>query len=559
VEVDTPLLDHPLKGGVFVAKQGENPFGSLLAIYVVAEDPQSGVVLKLAGKLTPDPHTGQLAATFTEDPQLPFEDLKIDLFGGPRAALATPPACGTYTTRTSLTPWSAPASGPPATPSSSFGIVSGPGGAPCGARRFAPSLAVGMLDNRAGGFSALTFTLTRDDGDQALAATATKLPPGLSASIANVPECAGAQAATGSCSSASKIGHVTVVAGVGSVPITLPEAGKSQDPVYLTGPYNGAPFGLAIVVPAEAGPFNLDEGGRPVVVRAGIYVDPHTAQVSIASGPIPSILQGVPLDIRAIRLDIDRERFMFNPTTCSPMVAEGTVTSADGATAAVSSRFRAAACQSLRFRPTLTVATSARTSRRDGASLHVTVRSGVGQANIGRVRVRLPKRLPSRETTLKLACTEAQFNSDPAGCPAGSEVGTATVHTPVLPAPLTGPAYFVSRGGAGFPDLVLVLQGDGVTIDLLGNTFIGKAGVTSSTFASVPDVPIARFDLNLPEGPHSALSATGKGLCAGALVMPTTIVAQNGARIERKTRIAVSGCAKHEHRRPHRRRKASGR
>lgn len=554
VEIDTPLVDHPLLGGVYIARQGENPFGSLLAIYIAVDDPQTGVVVKLPGEVSLDRRTGRIEVLFRENPQLPFEDLKLRLFGGQQAVLATPQACGTYTATSSLIPWSAPQSGGSAAPSYPMQITSGPGGSACGPQAFAPVLVAGTPANSAGSFSPFAFTLSRQDGEQALGAIAAKLPPGLAGRLSGVPECASTQAETGECPSSSKVGNVTVVAGVGSLPITLPEAGKPQDPVYLTGPYNGAPFGLAIVVPAEAGPFNLDDGGHPVVVRAGIYVDPHTAQVSIVSGPIPSMLQGIPLDIRAIHLDIDREAFTFNPTNCSPMKIEGTITSTQGATAAVSSRFQAAECRTLPFKPTLTATTSAKTSRRTGASLHVTVKSGAGQANLERVRVLLPKRLPSREDTLKLACTEAQFNADPAGCPAGSKVGTAMARTPVLPVPLSGPAYFVSRGGAGFPDLVLVLQGDGVTIDLVGHTFINKAGITSSTFGSVPDVPVTRFDLNLPEGPHSALSAAGRGLCSGALVMPTTIVGQNGARIERKTHIAVSGCAKHKRHGHHRRR-----
>lgn len=548
VEIQTPVIDHPLKGGVYVATQGDNPFGSLLAIYIAVDDPQSGVVIKLAGKVTPDPHTGRLTTTFIENPQLPFEDLKLDFFGGQRAALVTPAACGTYTTTTSLTPWSAPESGPPATPSSAFGITSGPEGAPCGPQGFAPSLVAGMVGNRAGSSSAFTLTLMRRDGEQTFSSLATALPLGLMGMRSVASLCGEPQASAGACPAASKIGHVTVLSGVGSEPVTLPEAGKPQDPVYLTGPYKGAPFGLAIVVPAEAGPFNLGDGGRPVVVRAGLYIDRHSGRVSIVTDPMPSMLQGIPLDIKTVNVTIDREGFMLNPTNCDPMAVEGSVTSVQGATASVSSRFQAAECRSLPFHPSLSAVTQGKTSRAGGAGLHVIVKSSSGQANIKSVRVQLPKQLPSRLATLNHACPAAQFEANPAGCPAESKVGTATAHTPVLPVPLTGPAYYVSHGGAALPNLVLVLQGEGVTIELAGKTLI-RNRITSSTFSSIPDVPVARFDLFLPQGPHSALSASNRNLCSRVLRMPTTITGQNGAQIKRVTRIGVTGCGKRRGRR----------
>ncbi len=361
--------------------------------------------------------------------------------------------------------------------------------------------------------------------------------------LANVPPCPEPQAASGNCDPASQVGITSELVGFGPAPLWL--TGASGGRVYLTGSYRGAPFGLSIVIPTQAGPFDLGD----VVVRAAIGIDPKTAQVSVASDPLPTILQGIPLDIRAVNVAIDRERFMFNPTSCQPMSVAGTVTSTEGAIASLSSRFQAAECRSLPFKPSLT-ATTAKTSRARGASLHVTVRSGVGQANIESVKVLLPKRLPARLATLKLACPQSQFQADPSGCPAASRVGTVSAHTPVLPVPMSGPAYFVSHGNAAFPDLVIVLQGDGVTIELTGKTFIGK-GVTSSTFASIPDVPVTRFDLFLPAGPQSALAATGRSLCVGALLMPTTITAQNGAQTKRSTRIATTGCRGLRHKARH--------
>jgi hypothetical protein len=333
--------------------------------------------------------------------------------------------------------------------------------------------------------------------------------------------------------------------------------------VFLTGPYRGAPFGLSIVTHAVAGPFDLGN----VIVRAAVNVDPHTSQIVVTSDPLPTILQGIPLDLKTVNVTIDRPGFTFNPTNCSPLSVTGTIASTTGASAAVSSPFEAANCANLPFKPSFRVSTQARTSKANGASLDVKVSQKPGEANIQRVDVTLPLALPARLTTLQRACTEAQFNANPAGCPAASNVGMATATTPVLSMPLTGPAYLVSHGGAAFPDLVVVLQGEGITIDLTGNTDI-KKGITYSRFETVPDAPIGSFELRLPEGPHSALAANTPGkakgsLCSSKLSMPTTIAGQNGAVIHQSTPIKVTGCAKAKHRKKahkkgRRKRKGSG-
>jgi hypothetical protein len=320
----------------------------------------------------------------------------------------------------------------------------------------------------------------------------------------------------------------------------------------LTGPYEGAPFGLSIVTPVVAGPFNLGTN----VVRAKIEVDPHTAQITVttdASGPysVPTILAGIPTDIRSINAVIDRQGFMFNPTNCDPASFSGTATSAEGAHANLESHFQVGSCQSLKFKPDFTVSTAGKTSKANGASLDAKIvyptevpgaNQASSQANIASVKVDLPKQLPSRLTTLQKACVAAQFEANPAGCPPGSVLGKATAVSPVLDVPLSGPAYFVSHGGAAFPDLEVVLQGEGVTVILDGSTFISKQSVTSTTFNSVPDAPISSFQITLPEGPHSALAANGD-LCASKLVMPTSIIAQNGKQITQQTKITVTGCA----------------
>jgi hypothetical protein len=315
--------------------------------------------------------------------------------------------------------------------------------------------------------------------------------------------------------------------------------------VFLTGPYKGAPFGLSIVVPAVAGPFNLGN----VVVRAAVSIDPHTAQITVASDALPTILQGIPLQVRTVNVSIDRPGFMFNPTDCEPLTVSGSLTSTVGATVGVSSPFEAANCANLPFHPVFTVSSQAKTNKKDGASLTVkTIYPAGTQANIRSVAVVLPKQLPARLTTIQQACPEATFDANPAGCPAGSDIGTGTASTPILANPVSGPAYLVSHGGAAFPDVVVILQGEGVTVDLVGSIDI-KHGVTSSTFASVPDAPISSFQLTLPEGPHSGLAAVvpakAKGsLCGQTLSMPITITAQNGAVLKETPKIAVTGCPK---------------
>jgi uncharacterized repeat protein (TIGR01451 family) len=558
VEVDTPLLDHPLPGSVYLAKQGDNPFGSLLAIYLAVSDPVTGIVVKLAGHVEADPVTGQLTTAFKNNPQLPFSDLKLSFFGGPHAPLVTPPACGLYEAKSSLAPWSGT---PPVSLANTFGVTSGPVGGPCPSGQFAPSFTSGTTNNQAGGLSPFSVTFSRQEGEQRLSAAQVRTPPGLLGVLKSVVQCPEPQASLGTCGPESQIGHTTTGAGAGPDPFYV--GGN----VFLTGPYKGAPFGLSIVVHAVAGPFDLGS----VIVRARINVDPSTAQITVTSDALPTILQGIPLDLRTINVTVDRPGFMFNPTSCEHLSVTGTITSTGGASAAVSSPFQAANCASLPFKPSFAVSTQGKTSKANGASLVVKVAQTPGEANIHKVNLQLPLALPSRLTTLQKACIASQFERDPAGCPEGSFVGTATAHTPLLAVPLTGPAILVSHGGAAFPDVVFVLQGEGIRIDLVGNTDI-KKGITFSRFETVPDAPISSFATSLPEGPHSALAAFGnlcsltktvtvakhltrrvnghvkhvtvkvKKTIAEPLLMPTTITGQNGAVVQQTTKIAVTGC-----------------
>jgi hypothetical protein len=593
VTIHSPLLPptQPLKGFVYLAGQNENPFGSLIALYVVAEDPVSGTLVKLAGETRLSP-SGQIVTTFRDNPQLAFEDAELHFFGGERGPLASPARCGPYMTSASFTPWSAEGGEAPHTATSTFDVTSGPNGGPCTypgqALPFSPSLTGGTTNINAGTFSPLTTTIGREDGQQDLQSVQIHMPPGLSGLLSNVKLCPEAQANAGTCGPESLIGETTVSAGVGSDPVSV-KGGR----VYITEKYAGAPFGLSIVNPVKAGPFDLErDTSNPaqnpacdcVVVRARIEVDPHTAALTITTDPsgphaIPHLIDGVPVQIKKVNVLINRPEFTFNPTNCTPLSLTGTIAGDEGASAPVSVPLQATNCAVLKFAPKFSASTSGKTSKAKGASLHVKLsypNAPFGtEANIASVQVDLPKQLPSRLTTLQKACTAAQFAANPAGCPAASIVGHAIVHTPLLPVALEGPAYFVSNGGEAFPNLIMVLQGYGVTVDLIGDTFINKAGITSSTFKSTPDVPFSTFELDLPEGKFSALAAN-TNLCAttksvkthkrvtihrhgrtvhvlrtvtklvSTLSMPTTIVAQNGARIEQKTKINVTSCSKHK-------------
>ncbi len=590
-EAISPDLGVPVKGHVYLARpgcggSGQAPCtdqdaldGNLYQLYLelggTGEFADAGIQIKVAGKTEANPATGQLTTKFLQNPQAPFSELKIHLNGGPRAPLDNPAVCGPAVTTADFTPWSAPGITPEglsvagtadATPSSFFNV-----GGCAGSPGLSPGFLAGTATPQAGAFSAFTLNLSRQDREQFVKGIQVHTPPGLLGMLASVPLCGAGEAEAGSCGEASKIGTTRVASGAGSHPFEI------EGNVYLTGPYKGAPFGLSIVTHAIAGPFNLGL----VVVRARIDVDPVTSELTITTdetGPhaVPQIIFGVPLRLQRIAVDIDRPDFMFNPTSCNPQQITAKISGSQNTVADVSSAFAVGGCQSLAFKPSFAVTTSGHTSKADGASLDAKVSYPAGsvgsEANIASVKVELPKQLPSRLTTLQKACTAAQFEANPAGCPAASVVGVVRASTPLLPVGLTGPVYFVSHGGEAFPSLIVVLQGDGVRVDLTGSTFISKTGITSSTFKTVPDVPVNTFELYLPEGPHSALAANGnfcaltstttikrkttrkvhgrtvhrtvttKAVKPTSLVMPSEFVAQNGAVLKLNTKVAVNGC-----------------
>jgi hypothetical protein len=550
VHIKTPLLSHELEGAVYLASPapngegGRNPFNSLVALYLVAEDPVSGVLVKLAGEGQVDEGTLQISTTFKNAPQVPFEELRLDLFGGPKASVSTPPLCGPYDTSAIFTSWSNPEVGVPSPPTQ-FTINSGVGGSACpsGGLPFAPGFVAGSVNAKAGAFTAFELELSRPDGDQALGGLSMHLPSGIAALLSSVELCSDAQAAQSACPPASEVGQATAVAGLGTEPF-VQEGGR----VFMTEGYGGAPFGLEIVTPAKAGPFDLGY----VTVRSKLYVDPNDASVTIVSDPLPTQVRGIPLQLKRVLVTVDRPGFEFNPTSCEPLRIDGTITGSEGASANVASPFKAEDCQALPFSPQFTASAVGQGSKAEGTTLAVTVRSGgtdssgVVQAGIAKVQLQLPKQLSSRLPTLQKACTDSVFNANPASCDEGSVIGYATIHTPVLRNPLTGPAYLVSHGSAAFPDVEFVLQGEGIKLVLDGQTDI-KGEVTYSRFESTPDAPFTVFETVLPAGPHGVLTpnvpeAKRFSLCGETLTMPTTMIAQNGMSIERETKVQVTGC-----------------
>ena len=593
VEIETPLLSEKLVGAVYVATPYDNPFGSLLALYVVAGDAERGVLVKVAGKMEPNETTGQLVASFENTPQGPFNRFVLKFRPGATAPLVSPPACGSYSAQAELTPWSAPLE-PRLVSSPAFQITQGVREGPCpagGVPPFGPQVVAGTINNDAGSYSPFYLRIARQDGEQEITRFSTTLPPGLTGNLSGIAFCgeaaiAAARKQTGAeaethptCPQESEIGHTIVSAGVGTVLAQTP--GR----IYLAGAYGEDPLSIVSVTSAKVGPFDLGT----VVIRFGLRINPTTAQVDVDasdSEPIPHIIKGIVVHVREVHVYMGRERFILNPTSCDHLQISNTITGgganpanpADQSPVTVTSPFQMANCANLAFTPTFTVSTSGKTNKSSGASLSVKLTFPPGsvgkQANIREVKVDLPKQLPSRLTTLQKACTEKAFEANPATCPSESIIGHAKAVTPILPVPLEGPAYFVSHGGAKFPELIIVLQGYGLTIDLHGETFISKAGITSSTFHAVPDEPVNTFELTLPQGKYSALAANGN-LCAltktvtvkkkvtvtvngrkkrvtrkvkktepATLAMPTLFVGQNGDTIHQSTPVTVTGCPK---------------
>ncbi len=533
VTIKTPLLPDELTGSVYI---GSPTPAQMFRLFIIASG--DNVTVKLSGQAIPNPATGQLTTVFENNPQLTFSDLRLSFFGGPLAVLANPESCGTFTATSDITPYGTAGAPPDATPSSSFNITG------CSGNPFAPSFEAGTINPTAGAYSPFTLTFSRQDGDQEFSSITATLPPGLLAAVGTVPLCSNSDASAGTCSSASQIGTATVGSGAGSQPLFL------SGPVYLTGPYNGGAYGLATVVPAVAGPYNLGT----VVVRQALDIDPTDAHVTAVSDPFPTILDGVPLRIKTINLTLNRPNFIVNPTSCSPMAITATITSVGGASAAVSTPFQVGSCLSLPFAPSLGIKLSGKGQTTSGRhpTLTATLRQDSGQANIGSARVTLPLSLALDPKNSSVVCpyaTAQAVHGGAVGCPANTIIGTATADTPLLSQPLSGPVYLVQgiRFSHGqqirtLPSLLIPLRGQ-IALDLRAQTSV-SGGKLVTTFATIPDAAVSKFVLTINGGPKGILVITGRGrtICGKAQIANTTFSAHSGKSQSLNPRISTPAC-----------------
>jgi hypothetical protein len=523
-EMDVPALENTLQGSIY--QRSPEP-GHLFRFWLVADE--QGVHLKLPAEIEANPLTGQLTTRFEGiaslggNPQVPFSELRLHIFGGPRAPLSTPGSCGTYQTHYSFAPWS----GRPATEGdTAMQITSG-----CGKGGFSPALSAGTRGAVAGHFSPFAFTLTRKDGEANPQTIALHLPQGLLAKLGGVPLCSDADAATGACPAASRIGSLIAASGVGGAPLWIPQPGKAPTAVYLAGPYKGAPYSVVSVVPAQAGPFDLGL----VVNRAGIHVDPETALATIKTDPLPQILEGVPIGYRTLSVLIDRKDFTLNPTNCAPKKIAATLTAANGATAEPTDGFQATDCAKLPYKPKLKLSFKGSTKRTGNPALKAVLTQKPHQANTAAATAVLPGSEFIDNSHINNPCTRVQF--DQGACPKASILGHAEARTPLLDQPLRGPVYFRSNGGQReLPDLVADLHGP-IHITLVGYIDSVKSGSETSRvrtrFAHVPDAPVTRFTISLFGGKRGLIE-NHVNLCGAKKRVTLEFKGQNG-RVKRSS------------------------
>jgi hypothetical protein len=553
VQIATPLLEEEARGSLYVASPHDNPFGSLLALYMVAKIPERGIVVKQAGRVDPDPVTGQLTTTFDDLPQLPFSDFNLQFRPGGRAPLVTPSACGDYDVVARFTPWSAqdpdnPAPDEIVTRTSTFTVDRGVDGGACpsgGTPPFRPGLLAGTINNAAGHYSPFNVRLTRNDGEQEFTNFSIKLPPGVVGKLAGIPFCsdaaiAAAKARTGStggaeelaspsCPAASQVGRTLVGAGVGSILTYVP--GK----LYMAGPYNGSPLSIVAITAAKVGPFDLGT----VVVRQALRINPETAEVFVdatGSDPIPHIIQGVPVHARDIRVYVDRPEFVLNPTSCEPTSTASTVlgsgldfgSAADDLPVTVTSPFQAADCASLGFKPRLQLSLRGKTRRGGNPALRAVMRPRLGDANAARISVALPRSEFLDQSHIRTVCTRVQFKAgagNGAGCPSGAIYGRARAWTPLFDQPLEGPVFLRSSENP-LPDLVLALHGL-VDVHAVGRIDSVNGGIRT-TFDFVPDAPLTKVVLEMGGGRKSLL-ANSTNICRGKYAATVKMKGHNGA------------------------------
>ncbi len=567
VEVETPLLEEKLlKGSLYAAKPYENPFNSLLALYLVIQDPELGISVKQPLRVEPDPVTGRLTTVAEELPQLPFSHFRLHFREGARSPLSTPQACGTYNATATLYPWSG---GAPVTTSSAFQIITGPNEGPCptgGLPPFKPGLIAGTINNRAGSFSPFNLRLFRSDSEQEITHFSIKLPPGITGKLAGIPYCSdqaieAAKARTGphggqeelespSCPKASEIGRTLAGAGVGPALTYAP--GK----VYLAGPYHGSNLSMVAITAGKVGPFDIGT----VVVREGFKIDPETAEVFVdatGSDPIPHIIRGIPIRLRDIRAYVDKPEFVLNPTDCTATSTASTVlgsgldfvSDADDNPITVTSRFQAADCAALPFKPQLSMKLTGGTRRGSFPkfSAHLAM-NGIGESGIQSAEVILPKSEFIANAHFVTICTRVQFKEgagNGANCPAGSIYGHAKASTPILGEPLEGPVFLRSNGGErDLPDLVVALHNSQVDFDLVG--FVDSVkGRLRNRFEGAPDAPVSSFDIEL-EGGSKGLFENSVNLCAKKHFATVAFDGQNGKAYDAKPVLKVKCPKKHK-------------
>jgi len=572
VDITTPLLDEEAHGAVFVATPYENPVGSMLALYLVARIPERGILVKQAGKVELNPETGQLVTTFDNLPQVPFGTFDLHFREGGRAPLVMPPSCGSYAITAKFTPWSAadpdnPQPNEVITKSSSFTVDHGPKGGPCpsGKPPFKPGFSAGTVSNAAGKYSPLNVRLTREDGEQEFSRFSLKLPKGLLGKLAGIPFCsdaaiAAARAKTGpnggqeefdnpSCSDASQVGRTLVGAGVGPTLTYAP--GK----LYLAGPYKGAKLSIVAITTAKVGPFDLGT----VVIRQGLKVDPDTAEVSTVGfrgDPIPHILQGIVVHARDIRVYVDRQNFVLNPTSCARMTAAAAVigsgsnfaSTADDQSVDVTAPFQAADCARLGFKPKLSLRLRGGTRRGAHPSLRAVLTARKGDANIGGAQVTLPHSEFLEQAHIRTICTRVQFAAgagNGAQCPKGSVYGRAKAVSPLLDEPLVGSVYLRSSNHA-LPDLVAALHSKKVDINLVGRIDSVRGGIRN-TFEAVPDAPVTKFVLEM-QGGKKGLLVNSTNICQGKHRAKANFTGQNGKRRGFKPLVKARCGGKHKRR-----------
>jgi hypothetical protein len=555
----TPILPQTAQpeGWIYIAKQGENPFHNFLALYLVIQEPDRGILIKIPGRLDLDSRTGQITTTFDDLPQFPVSDMELRFKGGVRAGLVNPSTCGTKTIRAEFFSWAAPAS--PRVADSSYEITNGPGGAPCAKsladRQFKPTMDAGTESPQAGSYSPFVFNLKRDDSDQEFSQVRVELPAGLSAKFAGVGMCseagiAQAEGRTGagdaaheqlepSCPASSQIGTTQVGTGVG-VPLTY-VPGK----IYLAGPYKGAPLSMVVISPVVVGPYDLGV----LAVRTALQIDPETARATAVSDPFPLIYQGIPVRIRDIRLEVDRPNFTLNPTSCLPKQIGARITgtggdlfgSTDDVAVSLAQRFQVTDCDALRFSPKLRFRLFGGKRRGAHPRLEAILKARDGDANLAQAAVTLPHSEFLDQSHIRTVCTRVQFAAR--ACPAASIYGFAKARTPLFDKPLEGPVYLRSSSHT-LPDLVAALRGPAaqpVEIDLAARIDSVGGGIRSS-FEIVPDAPVSEFRLTM-QGGKKGLLQNSTNLCRTTYRAKAKLTAQNGVNRTLRPKIG-SSCAK---------------